>query len=219
MSTAPLPRDANGQIAPFADSTGQAAAPQLDGQGNVPVTLYGPDGQPLFPVVVPGDSLAEPATAPCGLSQLYIYNGAQLMRVRAIDNSTNALTALATGRQYQSTTVLNAVAITDTAQHLSGNISIATIAGPKVVEISSTLNQPVTSVEVWLDNHSVATFTALSIGTAGAIISGQAAATGVATTWLQVPAFLDPYAFLQIGITCATAPTAGSVSAVVAGLP
>ena len=42
MSTAPLPRDANGQVAPFADGTGKAAAPQLDSQGNVPVSLSSP---------------------------------------------------------------------------------------------------------------------------------------------------------------------------------
>ena len=156
--------------------------------------------------------------------------GTNLMGKVGIDQTTPGTTngVQLTAITHIQTIVIDALAIADTIEHVSAIIDVRSIQGRKCIYIAHSCDQPITRIGVWVFKEStnpwaalgrIADFTALNILSAsGAMIGPDAAATGSTPNYFAVPLLASPVRYLRVGITCAVAPTSGSVTVYVAGV-
>lgn len=146
-------------------------------------------------------------------------NGTSLDLLRTLAASGNGLGVLDVGHKVGELTLLNALAVRDDVGHDISWTSIALYPGKKVIEISTTLDQPITWLDVYMADSvnypavaQVYSNHALSIANnVGAILQSGAAA-GAAVNVIVLPQLDLPCSLMYFSLKCGVAPASGSVT-------
>ena len=133
-------------------------------------------------------------------------------KIAAIIAGTSPAVVTVSGRKVQEITVLNAVAITDTANHDSEIIDVSGISGKKYIFINNSLNQIITVTLIVYG----------SAGVVGVAVAPQKPTVGIDSTVILTSADIkelaEPLQRVKIRVACSTAPTSGSVYAYLEGV-